>query len=236
MSTTTQEAGTLWSAMPGWGISADLMPPEVFEERQMKVLRRRIIFAVAAVALLCALGYVYAALQRHEASNGLASEQVRTSQLRATESKYANVTRIQGSVAETKREIAGLMSQDVDLAALIDQLRIQLPAGMTIGELDITMDSTKDSSAAAAASAGTGAVDLDASGRRHIGIVKVAGTARTLADVAAYLDRLKGLRGVVEPYPLTNKASGQGIQYSLQVVLTDELLSHKFDAKKSGGN
>ena len=235
MSTTTQEAGTLWSAMPGWGISADLMPPEVFEERQMKVLRRRIIFAVAAVALLCALGYVYAAVQRHESSNGLASEQARTSQLRTTETKYANVTRIQGSVAEAKREIAGLMSQDVDLAALIDQLRIQLPTGMTIGQLEITMDSTKDS-AAAAASAGTGAVDLDASGRRHIGIVKVAGTARTLADVAAYLDRLKGLRGVVEPYPLTNKAVTPGTQYSLQITLNDELLTHKYDAGKNGGN
>jgi Tfp pilus assembly protein PilN len=235
MSTTTQEVGTLWSAMPGWGISADLMPPEVLGERQIKVLRRRILFAVAVVALLCVLGYVYAAVQRHEASNRLADVEAQTSQLQAKQSKYANVTRIQGSVAEAKREIAGLMSQDVDLAALIDQLRVQLPTGMTIGQLEITMDSTKDS-VAAAASAGTGAVDLDASGRRHIGIVKVAGTARTLSDVAAYLDRLKGLRGVVEPYPLTSKASGQGIQYSLQVVLTDELLTHKFDASKSGGN
>jgi hypothetical protein len=235
MSVATQQAVTLWSAMPGWGISADLMPPEVYDERQMKVLRRRIILAVAAVALLCVLGYGYAAVQRHEASNGLANEQVRTSQLQARERQYANVTRIQGSLAEVKREISGLMSQDVDLAALIDQLRIQLPAGMSIGQLEIAMDSTKGSAAAAAAS-GTGGVDLDASGRRHIGTVKVAGTARTLADVASYLDRLKGLRGVVEPYPLTNKASGQGIQYSLQVVLTDELLTHKFDANKNGGN
>jgi hypothetical protein len=234
MSTTTQEAGTLWSAMPGWGISADLMPPEVFEERQMKVLRRRIIFAVAAVALLCALGYVYAALQRHEASNRLADVQAQTSQLQAKQSKYANVTRIQGSVAETKRQISGLMSQDVDLAGLVDQLRIQLPAGMTIGQLAVIVDSIKSSTAVSSAT--SGAAGLDASGRRHIGTVTVSGTGRTLADVATYLDRLKKLRGVVEPYPLTNKANGQGVQYSLQVVLTDDLLTHRFDADKNGGN
>lgn len=226
--------GPLWSAMPGWGISADLIPPEVIASRQLRVIRRRGVSALIGIVLLCALVYGFAVIQSHRAANSLAAEQTKTTQLQAAQSKYAEVTKIQGSVADVKRQLSVLMADDVAYAGLIEQLRAGLPPGMTIGELTVTVDTGKTSSSASSGSAG--AATLDASGRKHIGTITISGTGQALSDTSSYVDQLRKIRGVVEPYPLTNKAKPPGTEYSLQLTLTDELLTHKYDAGKSGGN
>ena len=49
---------TLWASMPGWGIVADLTPPELVESRRLKALRKLIAVCLGAVVLLLrAAGY-----------------------------------------------------------------------------------------------------------------------------------------------------------------------------------
>lgn len=226
------EHDTLWSAMPGWGISANLMPPEVIEERYLRVVRRRILIGLVATVALCALGYGYALIASQQSSSSLDTAQAQTAKLQVTQKTYANVTQIQGTVSEVQKQVSGLMSNDVDYAGLIGQVRQQLPAGMVIGQLTVNVDTAK----AATGNTVTGAAILDSSGRPHIGTITIAGTGRAISDVSTYVDQLRKIGGAVEPYPLTNKTGPGGTEYSIQVTLTDQVLTHKYDAEKNGGN
>ncbi len=40
MTATTVEQPTLWNSTPGWGIAANLIPPELINARKLKVLRK----------------------------------------------------------------------------------------------------------------------------------------------------------------------------------------------------
>ena len=86
----------------------------------------------------CAGGYYLAARENASATSALASVQDRTAQLQGVGRGYADVVSIQGSVRQVRAQIAQLMSGDVDLAALMGELRSNLPATMTITEETIT--------------------------------------------------------------------------------------------------
>ena len=55
--------------MPGWGIVADLTPPELIAARGLRVLRKRIVAALVVIVLLCAGGYVWAAAKDNAADD-----------------------------------------------------------------------------------------------------------------------------------------------------------------------
>jgi hypothetical protein len=226
--TITAERPALWSAMPGWGIAADLIPPELINARQLKVLRKLMAAAVVALLAVCAGGYYLAARENSSASSDLASVQDRTAQLLGEGRGYADVVAIQGSVRQVQTQIAQVMSADVDLAALMGELRSNLPETMTISQEAITI-STAGVAGAASIAAGSG---LDTSGLPRIGTITMSGTGHTLDDLSDYIDRLHAVTGLVDVLPLSNtiSASGKsGTQFSMTIGLTNALLSHRFD-------
>ncbi|WP_127782040.1 hypothetical protein [Rhodococcus sp. X156] len=226
--------GPIWTALPGWGIVADLMPPEVLAQRRVHVIRRRVSVAMAGVLGVCVLGLVFGMFQKHQASENLADVQAQTSQLLVKQNNYADVVRIQADVAQVEQQLPVLLADDVSHAALLEQLRAKLPDSMAINQLEITVDTGKSAATGGAQASDT--ASLDASGQKHIGTVTIGGTGRTLADLATYVDALRTVPGVVEPYPLSNKAAAPGTQFSLQLTLTDVLLTKKYDPSTKGGN
>ena len=50
--TMTSPPVQLWSAMPGWGIAADLTPPEIINARQLKLLRKLLGGGLVALLVL----------------------------------------------------------------------------------------------------------------------------------------------------------------------------------------
>ncbi len=227
--TTTETAPTtalpapLWTAMPGWGIAADLTPPEVVRARRVAVLRRWVAVALAGVLLACGAGYVLAARERAAADAELALVTDRTTQLQAVGRSYSDVVAIQNWVTRTQSRIATTMQADVDLVALIGQLQGSLPATMTISQQSITIS---PSGVAGAASA------LDQSGSARIGTVTMNGTGQTLNDLSDYIDRLQAVPGLVDVMPLANAVSGDGTtgtQFSLTLGLTDAVLSNRYE-------
>lgn len=223
--TTLIRPDQLWSTMPGWGIYANLTPPEVLVARKLRLIRKLLIAAFTLLLLVGIACYGYATMQRRAATDDLASEQARTAQLQAQQRKYAGVVQIQGSIGQVQSQVASLMTSDVDLASLLGKISAQLPTGMTIDQLAVVVNSS------AAASSGSGAAALDASGRQHIGSVTVSGSAKQLADVSSFVDKLKLLTGVVEPYPASNQSSSTGVKYNVQLTMTNQLFTHRFAAK-----
>ena len=59
--TTHAQPNQPWSSMPGWGIVADLTPPELIASRHLKVLRKWIVLGLVVLVVACVAGYVLAA-------------------------------------------------------------------------------------------------------------------------------------------------------------------------------
>lgn len=226
--TLTKERPAVWSSLPGWGIAANLIPQELINARHLKVLRRLMAAGIVALLASCAGGYYLAASDNSSASSDLATVADRTLQLEAEGRNYSDVVAIQGSVRQVQNQIAQLMGGDVDLAALMGELRAALPETMTIDQETITI-STAGVAGAASSSATSG---LDTSGLPRIGTITISGTGQTLDDLPDYIDRLQGVTGLVDVLPLANTASGAdtaGTQFSITIGLTNALLTHRFD-------
>ncbi|MGH8961817.1 MAG: hypothetical protein ACRDWT_11620 [Jatrophihabitantaceae bacterium] len=218
----------LWSTMPGWGIVADLTPPEVIAARRLHLLRKLIVAGLVLVVLLCAGGYVLAVRQHSSASDALNGTTARTTQLQAQVNKYGGVTRIQGTVDGVRSRVATLMQGDVDLTTLLVKIRTALPASMSIKQLGVTLNPT--TGAPAAATPG-----LNLSGHSIIGTVTLSGSGRTLDDLPAYVDALAALKGVVNLVPTSNQTGTGGTQFAMTFALTDQLYSHRYDMSNTGG-
>jgi hypothetical protein len=230
--TTATQPRELWNTMPGWGIVANLLPPEVLQARRVRTIRKIVLALLCFLLILAAAGYAYAFMQSRSAGQGLAAEQSRTSQLIAEQHKYSGVTQIQGTVDKVQSQLSTLLAGDVDVSGVLGQVLAKVPAGSVISQVTVTL--AVPSQGAAASQSGT--TSLDTSGHLHIGTITLTGQMPQLTDVSTFVDGLSGITGVVEPFPTTNATTDKGAGFNVQVTLTDQLLSHRFDAKSTGGN
>lgn len=225
----------LWNSMPGWGIVANLLPPELLEARRAHGLRRLVAFGACGVLLLALLGYGYASWRGHSASDALSREQAKTHSLTVQQGKYSEAVQIQGTLAQVQSQIHTLMADDVQFAGLVGTLRGDLLPGMAISQLTATVNSGFGTAGAAGSGANSGSA-LNTSTDKAIGTITLTGTARHFSDVSGYVDRLGTVKGLASVYPISNAANTGGVQFSLQITITDKSLSHKYDTVKSGAN
>ncbi len=226
----------LWNAMPGWGIAADLTPPELINSRQLELLRRILAILLVVVLVIVAGAYLVVRHRNSNAEDALAKAQLHTTQLQAQANKYSGITRIQGTTAQVQNQIAALMASDVDLPSFLGKLRSNLPASMLIKQETLTISTAAvaggTASTGAAAPTGTG---LDTSGLATIGSLTMNGTGKKLNDLADYVDKLKGLTGVTNVLPVSNSDENKIEQFSITLSLTSALLSHRYTATTTTG-
>ena len=211
-------ADNLWASMPGWGIVADLTPPELVAARSLRVLRKQLAAALVLVVLLCAAGYVWAAQRTSAADDQLATSQATTAQLNAQNSKYSNVVALQSATDSVTNQVATLMSGDVDVATLVQHVAAAAPAGTSFTSISITF-STGQAAAA-------GAATTDAT----IGTLTMSGTSNRMVDVASYVTTLQGVTGVIDVVPSSNSATNAHgrATWAITGELTDKLYTHRF--------
>jgi Tfp pilus assembly protein PilN len=214
--------------MPGWGIVANLIPPELLQARRARALRKLVTAVLCLLLVLAGAGTGYAMYRSHQAAQSLAAEQSRTSQLVQEKNRYSAVTQIQGDVAQVKTQLATLMGMDVDSAALIDAVLKQLPVGASVTQMALTIAEPTPTAAN-----NNGASALDTSGQSHIGTITISGQALTVTDVALFVTRLNTLKGLVSPYPTANTVNDTGVQFTVQLAVNDSVLSHRYDASST---
>jgi Tfp pilus assembly protein PilN len=229
---TSEQPTAIWNSMPGWGIVADLTPPELLATRRLKLVRKMLFGGLIVVLVLVVAGFAWAFMQKRSASDSLSAEQARTTLLQAQQQRYSDVTRIQSALAASNSRLAGLMAKDVDLGGLITAIATDKPPGLVIGQLGANVTATTSGQSSAA---NAGASMLDTSGHTHIGTITITGVATSLNDVSTYVDRLQAVKGVVVPYPSTNQLNAVGVQFTVQLTMTDELFTHEYDVSSTGG-
>lgn len=227
----------LWASMPGWGITVNLLPPEVLAGRRVRTLRKVTAIVLLVVVLLSIAAYAWEFWQTHQAAAQLASAQATTAQLDSQQAKYAPVVAVEADSAHVKQELQTVKVGDVDLAPLVRHI-VSVnpnPNGVTKLALDVTAAAVQSgSSVAASGTSGT----LDTSGRTHIGDITVTGNVRTVNEVAAYVNRLSVIPGIVEVIPTSQQVGTAGMDYSITMTMTDQLLAtgpSAATALKTGG-
>jgi type IV pilus assembly protein PilN len=219
----------LWSSMPGWGIVADLTPPELIARRHLRVLRKLIVVGLTLVVVACAGGFALAYQKNASADSDHNAVTAGNEQLsRQLDSPaFRHVVQIQGTVTKVQGQVAALMKNDVDLPTLLATLNADLPDTMAISGLTVTLTSATT----AVTAGGTG---LDTSGKTVIGTVTVTGSGRTLDDLPEYIDRLAKVTGVANLVPTSNLADKGSAKFNLTFELTSKLYSHRYDASTAG--
>jgi type IV pilus assembly protein PilN len=228
--TTISSPTQIWNTMPGWGIVADLTPPELTASRRLAVIRKALLAGLISLVVLLLIGYGYAFRTKHVASSALAAEQARTSRLLIEQNKYGVVTQLHGSIASVDRQLATLMTGDVGFSATVGKLVGALPPTMAISDLEVKVSPA--GAAAATAAMGSTVTSLDTSGHQAIGQVTVSGSSHSLDDLSGYLVKLRQIKGVIDVVPVSNQVSGPAVQFNVTLSLTDQVLTHRFDMNK----
>jgi hypothetical protein len=216
----------LWSAIPGWGIAANLIPSELIAARRLKSLRRLLAGGIALLLLVGGVGYYLAAIEKSSAAADLVTAQDQTAQLLEQSRGYGEVVAIQGSINEVNTQLAQVMTADVDLSALMGELTTSLPKSMIITQESITINLAAAAGGATDPAAISG---LDTSGLPRIGTITIGGNGQTLDDLADYTDRLSTINGLVDVLPVSNNANASGTDFHVAAGLTDAALSHRFN-------
>jgi hypothetical protein len=216
----------LWGTMPGWGIAADLTPPELVEARRLKVLRKAIAAALLLVVVLCIAGYALAFLKHRSASHDLDAARDRSRELTLDQQKYSKVTQIQAMTTTVNSQLTSLAGKNVDVAMLFAHMRDALPNTMSLTAMNATISG---------AEAGTNtAPSLDTSGHAVVGTVTLSGSSQRLVDLANYVTALAALKGVVNVVPSSNSTATAGTaQWNITLQLTDVLYTQP---STTGGN
>lgn len=212
-----------WNARPGWGIAADLTPPELVTARRLQKQRKVIAVALAVLLVLCGAGYVISIRQHASARDSVTLARDETATLQAQTKAYANVTQIETKTSKINQQLAVVLASDVDFAKLLRTLRGQLPGTMTIKTVSVSL------------ATGAGATVAPTGGHAVIGTVILGGSALTYVDVSHYVDTLSTTAGIVDVVPTSAQASKSGVQYNVTFNITNQLLTHRFDHASSGG-
>jgi Tfp pilus assembly protein PilN len=220
-SASSHASNQMWNTMPGWGIVADLLPPEIVTARRIRVIRKVTALVLALVVLLGAGGYAYAWWQVHRAGTALQVAQQQTSALLASEARYHAVTDIEGQTTDVDQKLSTLLTSDVDAARLLTTVAQASPAPSRLTKVDIEITGDGTSTTLAAPN---GAESLDSSGQQQIGTITVSGLVPSIQDVAKYVDRLAQVPGIVEVFPTNQQAQRGAIAYTIDMTITGELL------------
>jgi Tfp pilus assembly protein PilN len=210
-----------WQGMPGWGIVADLTPPELVTARQIRALRKVLAIALAGVVLLCAAGYVDAVFKHSHAAGALTSAEDQSTALSSEQGKYVRVTQVQAATDAITAQVRTLTDGFVDVAQVVGRMRSALPGTMSLTSINVAVTNPTGLTTQSAPT-------LNSSGHVTIGSVTLTGSARTMVDLAAYVDALSKLPGVVDVIPTQNNngQNGEAGTWNVTLQLTDAIASH----------
>ncbi|UQX89547.1 hypothetical protein M6D93_05940 [Jatrophihabitans telluris] len=233
MSTVDLEPRQIWNAMPGWGIVTDLTPPELIASRKLAVLRKVLVIALSAVLALCVAAYVLVSLQHRAADSALSSQTNANLALQSRTNSYSDVVRIEQNIQQIKGQLSGLMGSDVDAETFLASLAKALPPTVAVSKEDVTLSGAALKAGSSQSSANAA---LDTSGHVVIGKVQLEGLSTGFAEFSTFADNLSKITGVVDLIPNFSQANvSKLVSWKLSFNVTDQVLSHRFDASKNGG-
>ena len=202
---------------------ADLLPPELRQQRNAVSTRHRLWASTAVLVVLMLFGTGIAAFQAFQGRLGLAAEQARTSVLLAQQTKYIKVRVVQDEIGflQAARQVG--TSTEIDWQAYLNKVQATLPANVALTSVAIEAGSPLASFTQAA-------VPLQGS---RIATLSFVATSQTLPEVPAWLDSLTTLPGYTDASPgnVARDAATGAYTVNITMHISEAAFTNRFAAK-----
>ncbi len=198
--------------------TANLMPPAILARRAVRQAKRRALLAIACAVLLTLLMVLMTSMQQRSANAAKADAQARVDAALVMKQRYAYVPAVYSAVTTAREDLATAMGQEVQVARLMAGLSALQPPSLSLATLTGTV--------------GPGTADAASSQQEVIvgvGLVSFTGEAKSMDDVAAWLDRLRESEDYESPV-LTDVTTGTDglLTFTATAELSDQALSGRF--------
>jgi hypothetical protein len=202
-------------------ISANLLPIEITDARRANKLRWFVAAALVIVLALLAVWDVQARRQTSDAKSDLGAAQSRVQALQGQQKQYADLSNTKASSAAIEAELTKLMGQDLKWFVLVPALRNAATAsGVTVSDFSAVLTPT---TGATPTTTTTSSINP-----ATVGTISITGSSPDKPSVAAFLDSLAKVPGLVNPYLISVTTQGPGNQYTVQVGFTSALYQGRY--------
>jgi Tfp pilus assembly protein PilN len=212
-------------------VRADLLPAEIVVSRRERATKRRVVIGLALVLASLIAGYGFSWLQTHNANDDLSAAQNQIVTLTQKQQEFGPLVQAQAKSAQVQDMLSGLMAHDLDWAKLLAEVRSKASGGVAVANITGTVSNGAAVGAVSPTSSGLGV--LNASGQAQVGTLTISGTAPSKDAVAAFVDRLGGVTGLAAALPANVAGNGGQYTYSVNVLLTSDVLGGRFMPKTS---
>lgn len=176
---------------------------------------------LAAVALS---GWAVLASQSlADANRALADASLAADTIGQATDTLVEVEQVRDATAQVDGKLGEAMRNSLDVASLVDSILAAAPDGVTVDRLSINITAATGGDALPGGLADVG--NLDRSGAQHVGTVDISATSEGRAGLPDYIDALKQVTGVFEPYPSASDQHKGKSLFSLRLILTDTILT-----------
>lgn len=198
--------------------SANLLPPAIVARRAVRKAKRRALLTIAAVVALIVFLVLVTSIQQRSANAAKADAQARVDLAMVMKQRYAYVPAVYNAVTTARQDLATAMGQEVQVARLMSGLSALQPPTLSLLTLTATV--------------GPGSADASTSQQEVIvgvGMVTFSGEARSMGDIAAWLDRLRESDDYESPVLTDVTSSTDGVlTFTATAQLTEQALSGRY--------
>lgn len=207
-------------------IRADLMPDEIIRSRRTERVRRRVLLALAALAILLTGGYGLSLYQTSNAHRGLDALARQNAAMINEQAAFGPLVRAQGLKKTIDAQLSRLMVGDLSWKAMLATLRAKATDGIALTEVTGTVTAGAAAAGGPSSPGGIGALNL--TGQQQVGTLTVSGSARDKRSVADYADRLGQVKGLTAPFISTVTALGAKVTFTINVLITSDALGGRY--------
>jgi Tfp pilus assembly protein PilN len=199
----------------------NLMPPEIIEGRHVGVLKKRLLWGIIALVVLCALVYAAAYYTRVQAETRHDDSLAAADQLMLEKKKYSPVIQVQRDIKVTTDARTFVLSTEVDWTSYAYAIQAVLPEGVTIKSMSITGIEPGDDLA-------EGSDDLTQAG---IAVISFSALSDTLPDASEWIEALQSVPGLatanLQSSVLQDQNGEVAYQVSATVQVTEDALANR---------
>jgi hypothetical protein len=209
-------------------IRANLLPPEVTAGRNARRTRIVLIGAAALVVILQGLWYLFAIQQKQDADAELAATTQQVTTIQSRKREYTDLTNTINQDKAIKGQLTTLLADDLPWATTLDTVRSTgTKAGATVDSISGTLVADDDPTASSDA----------------VVMLSISGSAPDKKTVANYVDALRSLTWIANPFlSVATEAdsaaseSADVVTFTLSAEVTSKALCGRFTtACKTGG-
>jgi Tfp pilus assembly protein PilN len=215
-------------------VFANLLPDEIVAARRLGTLKRRLVIGLAGLVAVLVLFEGFSWVQTHNAGSSLSSSASRTKTLQRQLQGFQPLIDAQSKSVQIQSTLTSIMKGDLQWKSLLSAVRAAAPSGVTVVSVNASVSAITASQSGQAQAAG-GLPVLNQTGDEVVGNITVSGTATSKDAVAAFADALSKVKGLAVPFPASITATTANMTYSVQVLLTSQVLGGRYSAPQAAG-